>query len=63
MNSLLLLVLLVLIILLQCAAIITFIRAQRNGQTFKTALHGEVDALKKRMTQAESKIDGGTIPQ
>lgn len=63
MNSLLLFVLLVLIILLQCAAIVTFIRAQRHGQTFKTALHGEIDALKLRMKKAESRFDGGTLPK
>lgn len=53
--------LLLVLIVLAVAAIVTFIRAERKGQTFKTALHGEVDALKKRMKRIEAGVDGGTI--
>ena len=54
--------LLLVLIVLAVVAIVTFVRTERKGQTFKTALHGEVDALKKRMKQVEAGIDGGAEP-
>lgn len=55
--------LLILIVLFLVADLVIFIRAERKGETFKEALHGEVDALKKRLAKAEAKIDGGAIHQ
>jgi 5,10-methylenetetrahydrofolate reductase len=54
---------LIVIVVLLVVDLVTFIRAERKGETFKAALHGEVDAAKKRLTQLEAKIDGGSVPK